>query len=72
MNVNKTLTRIHAGFYAVGDNWYVERITRGKWQVKRFKENSEIVEKTYDFDSYAEARDHAIMEHCVKLLCTEE
>lgn len=65
--------RINPGFYSVGDNWYVEtndsdRPGAKKWIVRRFKPNSDILDQEYGFDSYAEARDHALMEASVTWL----
>lgn len=66
------IKRNFPGDYSVGpksdpDRWSVEKLDdhpRTKWRVLRFGtgDNKEVIEQVYTFDTYAEARDHALME----------
>jgi len=63
--------RIAPGFYSIGKLHIVEKDDSG-WRVLRFPdEKSSQPEEIYQFDYYADARDHAIMEASIMELLND-
>lgn len=57
------IKRHGAGHYTVDPLWSITKEGKGDWRVLRWKgEKSNELEKEYRFESYRQARDHALME----------
>ena len=57
-----------------GQYWGKASLKKGKWMVIRFGkgDQKDIREKTYYFHWYRDARDHAMVECAIEILCTHK